>query len=94
MFDLHPALSELVRIARQRKWLAYEELNNTLPDEMVHPQRLDELLVLIDNHDIEFIDEMEYRKRVARESRGRNNGAALPKPLRAMSVAGGERTSD
>ena len=94
MFDLHPALSELVRIASQRKWLAYEELNNILPDEMVHPQRLDELLVLIDNHDIEFIDEMEYRKRVARESRGRSNGAALPKPLRAMSVAGGERTSD
>jgi RNA polymerase primary sigma factor len=93
MFDLHPALNELVQVGTRRKWLAYEELNSTLPDEMVDPKRIDELLVLFDSKGIELVDELEYRKRLARRSKSNGNGAPA-KPLRAMSVAGGERTTD
>jgi len=95
MFELHPALSELVEIGKERSWLSFEELNNTLPDEMVDPQRLDELLVLIDSLGIELVDEMEYRKRLARLAKS-NGGCPgkLTQTFRAMSVAGGERTAD
>ncbi|MCC6321927.1 MAG: sigma-70 family RNA polymerase sigma factor [Phycisphaerales bacterium] len=99
--DLHPALVELVQVGRDRGWLSYEELNNTLPDEWVDPERLHELLVSLDEAGIDLIDEMEYRTRCFRESRKRNranaeHGAAssqplLPRPGRAMSVAGGDR---
>ena len=57
--DLHPAMAQLVEVSRERGWLSYEELNNTLPDEMVDPERLHELLVLMDLTGIELIDEME-----------------------------------
>ena len=46
--DLHPALRDLFDHARTRGWLSYEELNNTLPDEMVDPDRIHELLVALD----------------------------------------------
>jgi RNA polymerase primary sigma factor len=85
----------LVALGRKRTWLSYEELNNTLPDEMVDPERLDEFLALMDRLGIEMVDELEYRGRMYRESKSAAAqaaaGAGLPKPFRAMSVAGGER---
>ncbi len=96
--DLHPALAELISVSRERGWLSYEELNNTLPDEWVDPERLHELLVMLDQLGVPLIDEEEFRTRCLRENRrraGRGDGAAVAngvaKPVRAMSVAGGDR---
>ena len=72
MVNLHPAVRELLEHGRQRKWLGYEELNNTLPDELVDPTRIDELLVLIDEAGIELVDEPEYRARILRQRRERS----------------------
>ncbi|HMN40648.1 MAG TPA: sigma-70 family RNA polymerase sigma factor [Phycisphaerales bacterium] len=99
ILDLHPALSDLIDLATKRGWLSYEELNNTLPDEWVDPDRLHELLVYIDHLGVELIDEMEFRSR-----RWRDTGTAvettptlkvrgMSQPVRAMSVAGGDRQS-
>ncbi len=101
--DLHPALAELITVSRERGWLSYEELNNTLPDEWVDPDRLHELLVMLDHEGVALIDEGEFRARCFRENRKRSPQAAdaaattvseaagLARPLRAMSVAGGDR---
>jgi len=97
MIDVPPTVSELMDLGRRRRWLAYEEINNTLPDEWVDPERIDELLVLIDRDDIELIDELEFRSRLHKDSNGKAAADApppLPVPFRAMSVAGGERSSD
>jgi len=51
---LHPALDELIELGRKRRWLAYEELNNTLPDELVNTDRIESVLTVID-------DEGKYR---------------------------------
>ena len=37
--ELHPAVAQLIDVGRRRGWLSYEELNNTLPDEMVDQVR-------------------------------------------------------
>ena len=87
--------------ARGRGWLSYEELNNALPDEMVDPERLHELLVFIDTAGLTLLDEMDYRARLYRErkARGQSEPAALTingpndRPVRAMTVVGGERTT-
>ncbi|MHC4446217.1 MAG: RNA polymerase sigma factor RpoD [Planctomycetota bacterium] len=64
---MHPTLRELVELSTQRRWLSYEELNTTLPDEMVDPEKLDELLALINQLGIEFVDEREVcRKKYER----------------------------
>ena len=96
--ELNPALGELLEVGRRRGWLSYEELNNTLPDEMVDPERLDELLVLIDRLGIELVDELEFKARRFRSGKSQTQSHAksgpLPKPFRAMSVAGGEREAE
>ncbi|HEX2837572.1 MAG TPA: RNA polymerase sigma factor RpoD [Phycisphaerales bacterium] len=100
--ELHPAVEQLITVACQRGWLSYEELNNTLPDEMVDPPGVDELLFVLDLHDLEVVDELEYRARLHRlslEQGGPSSipgtaGAVLPRLFRAMSVAGGERTAE
>jgi RNA polymerase primary sigma factor len=96
--DLHPAVADLLELGRRRGWLSYEELNNTLPDEMVDAESLDELLTLLDRHKIELVDELEYKGRMYRQSKleGSANGtcAGVAARFRAMSVAGGERSSE
>jgi RNA polymerase primary sigma factor len=93
--DLHPAVEQLLVVARRRGWLSYEEMNNTLPDEMVDAARVDELLVVVDRLGIEMIDELELRARLHRlsmEAGGPSVAApGLPAIFRAMSVSGGER---
>ncbi len=60
--DVHPTLRELIELSRTRKWMSYEELNTTLPDEMVDPEKLDELLSTIESMGIELLNEQEIRR--------------------------------
>jgi RNA polymerase primary sigma factor len=61
MTDMHPTLKDLVTLSTKRKWMCYEELNTVLPDEMVDPEKLDELLVLIDSLQIRMIHQEDVR---------------------------------
>ncbi len=70
--DLHPPLRELITLGVTRKWISYEELNTVLPDQMVDPDKLDELLVLVDELGILMIDQPEVR---------RNNYTTFQAPL-------------
>ncbi len=94
--DLHPIVSELIELSQGRRWLSYEELNNAIPDEMVDPERVDELLALIDHHGIELIDEMEYNARRHRERKAQEAASkdSRGRPTRALSVPGGNRTQE
>ncbi|MBM4108453.1 MAG: sigma-70 family RNA polymerase sigma factor [Phycisphaerae bacterium] len=88
-------MTELLELGRRRGWLSYEELNNTLPDETVEPEYIDQLLSLFDRDGIELVDELEYRARLHRATKSASAaGVDLPKVFRAMSVAGGERSSE
>ena len=61
--SLHPNLHSLIIHGRQRKWMSYEELNTTIPDEMVHPDKIVELLVILQHHQIELINYEDPRLR-------------------------------
>jgi len=47
----------LLEMGTSRGYLTYEELNNKLPDEVVSPDKLDSLLMMIDEMGIKLIDE-------------------------------------
>ena len=59
---MNPALRHLLEVSTKRKWISYEEINTTLPDRMVDPEKLDELLLLIERLDIAFYDEESVRR--------------------------------
>ncbi len=59
---MHPTLRELIELSRKRRWISYEELNTALPDEMVDPEKLDELLITVETYEIEFITEEVVRR--------------------------------
>jgi len=52
-----------VQHSHGRKWMSYEELNTSIPDEMVHPTKIDQLLVLLDSLSIELINYQDRRIR-------------------------------
>jgi RNA polymerase primary sigma factor len=60
---MHPSLYALLDAGRQRQWISYEEINTSLPDEMVHPDKIDELLRVMMRLDITFVNEDEIRVR-------------------------------
>ena len=69
----------LLDLGVSRGYLTYEELNEKLPDEVVSPDKLDSLLMLIDEMNIKLIDEFDvgdYQKG------GKKKGAAVePAPV-------------
>src|SRR5712675_2115298 len=52
-------VNHLLEMGTTRGYLTYEELNEKLPDEVVSPDKLDSLLMMIDEMGIRLIDEMD-----------------------------------
>src|SRR5438876_10145894 len=50
-------VNTLIGLGKSRGYLTYEELNEKLPDEVVSPDKLDSLLMMIDEMGIKLIDE-------------------------------------
>ncbi len=54
--ELHPAVAELIDIGKRRGFITYDELNISLPDEMVEPDKIDDLLVLLDTVGVKMVE--------------------------------------
>src|ERR1051326_6507383 len=52
-------VNALIDLGKSRGYLTYEELNEKLPDEVVSPDKLDSLLMMIDEMGIKLIDELD-----------------------------------
>ena len=59
---IHQILCQLIEVSAKRKWISYEEINTALPDEMVDPEKIDELIVILESLGIRFIDDCEIRR--------------------------------
>src|SRR4051794_34930758 len=78
----------LLDLGKSRGYLTYEELNEKLPDEVVSPDKLDSLLMMIDEMGIKLIDESdigEFQK--APKSRGGKKAAAAAAAAEAVDDA-------
>ncbi len=52
----HESIDHLITDGKKRGYITYDELNTTLPDEMVEPDKLHMLLVKLDSQGIKLID--------------------------------------
>src|ERR1041385_2365439 len=72
-------VNALIDLGKSRGYLTYEELNQKLPDEVVSPDKLDSLLMMIDEMGIRLIDESDVAEFTAKPSRGKSAKAAIKK---------------
>ncbi|MBN2563785.1 MAG: RNA polymerase sigma factor RpoD [Phycisphaerae bacterium] len=77
------SINELIAKGHQRGYLTWEEMNDTLPDEAVLPDRLEAILQRLDELGIDMVDEAEAQKL----SFGDDSGTAKKKFSSAEAVA-------
>jgi RNA polymerase primary sigma factor len=76
------AVEELLEEGKDRGFLTYREINDALPEEMVDPDCLDELIMMFRDLDIAVIDddaateELEQRRQMQQEAAAAEEGAA------------------
>ncbi|MCY2929898.1 MAG: RNA polymerase sigma factor RpoD [Planctomycetota bacterium] len=64
---LEASIAKIIAKGKEKGYLTYEEMNAALPDEAVSPDRLDTLLMTLDEMGIELLDESEAEKRTTFE---------------------------
>jgi RNA polymerase primary sigma factor len=63
MADAEECLKALTERGKERGYLTYEELNNVLPEDTTAPEKIDKILVMLDEMGIELVDETEAQER-------------------------------
>jgi RNA polymerase primary sigma factor len=81
----------LIDMGKTRGYLTYEELNHKLPDEVVSPDKLDSLLMMIDEMGIRLIDESDVAEFTASQQT-KAVKAAGAKVLKAAVLKKGDKT--
>jgi RNA polymerase primary sigma factor len=56
-------LRALLESGKDKGYLTYSQVNDYLPDDAVNPEKLDQLLLILEEHGIELIDESEAEER-------------------------------
>jgi len=56
-------IADLMARGKARGYLTYEEMNDSLPDDLVSPERLDRILVQLDEMRVDLLDETEVSAR-------------------------------
>src|SRR2546423_1874046 len=64
-------VAAIIDLGKTRGYLTYEELNQKLPDEVVSPDKLDSLLMMIDEMGIRLIDESDVAEFTAKPRKGK-----------------------
>jgi RNA polymerase primary sigma factor len=62
---LDEGLKALLEQGKDKGYLTYSQVNDYLPDDAVNPEKLDQLLLVLEEHGIELIDESEAEEREA-----------------------------
>jgi RNA polymerase primary sigma factor len=63
------SLKSMIEKGRSRGYLTYEEMNDGLPDDNLTPDRLDSLLMTLEDMGVELIDEIDLKKREDRKNK-------------------------
>src|SRR5436853_7828053 len=62
---LDEGLKTLIDSGKEKGYLTYSQVNEYLPDDAVNPEKLDQLLLVLEEQGIELIDESEAEEREA-----------------------------
>jgi RNA polymerase primary sigma factor len=74
--SIEAAIVDLVSRGKERGYLTWEEMNDSIPDEAVSPDKLEMLMLRLGQAGVEMYDEADAAKADARRSRRGKNGKA------------------
>jgi RNA polymerase primary sigma factor len=77
----------LIALGKSRGFLTFDELNEKLPDEVVSPEKLDSLLMIIDEMGIRLIDDADVADFVAKQSKKAPSPPSETPRVPALSMA-------
>src|SRR5438132_2836796 len=83
-------VAALIGLGKSRGYLTYEELNTKLPDEVVSPDKLDSLLMMIDEMGIKLIDEQDVADFTAKPRSSAKKPTKLTAITSGAAPAGGK----
>ncbi len=69
-------LKTLLESGKEKGYLTFSQVNDYLPDDAVNPEKLDQLLLLLEEQGIELIDESEAEEREGVPGSGAGSAAA------------------
>ena len=85
-------IKTLVLKGKEKGFLTYEELNNILPDDtLVRPEKIDEILMMLDELGIDLIEEAEIE---TRDTANTEEGDELKQEAKAPAAAGASEKID
>jgi len=91
-------VENLIHLGRERGWLTYDDLNNTLPDDWIDAEKTDWLLVHFHEHEVEMIDTATAPvdpNAFIEETRGKTKDTKTVKEIEAaLDEAGHKRIDD
>src|SRR5882672_10596781 len=97
---LDDGLKTLIESGKEKGYLTYSQVNEFLPDDAVNPEKLDQLLMHLEEQGIDLIDEADIDERESKASgkdpkEGRGSGGDdLEADLRELDIAIVEEESD
>src|SRR5438105_5403664 len=80
-------LKTLLDSGREKGYLTYSQVNEYLPDDAVNPEKLDQLLMILEEQGIELIDESEAEEREAGPEPAREAGSDPEVELRDLDLS-------
>ena len=90
MYRLDPILESLIRTAKKKGYLTFQQVDEYLPDEGGDPAMVDQLLLALDEVKLDVIDDPEIEaelERAAATARDDSNGASPAKSMLAAETA-------
>src|SRR5437016_10953079 len=76
--QLDEGLKTLLETGKDKGYLTYSQVNEYLPDDAVNPEKLDQLLMILEEQGIELIDETEAEEREAGPDAPREGSTSDP----------------
>jgi urocanate hydratase len=80
-------LKALLESGKEKGYLTYSQVNEYLPDDAVNPEKLDQLLMILEEQGIELIDESEAEEREAGPETAREGADAAEMDLRDIDLS-------
>src|SRR5438105_10401444 len=92
---LDEGLKGLIESGKEKGFLTYSQVNEYLPDDAVNPEKLDQLLMLLEEQGIDLIDEADIDERAVKNGKpGAEAGDDIEAELRELELAVTEDEGD